>query len=112
MVMINKCLVSIAFAAAITIAPCAMAAMVTNGPQVNPGDVSANWSARRDVIESHRYDRLLETNRAFRIARMRKECSPVTDPTLHAQCIASFGQDEPYAGSSMPPHPYRSRYGR
>ena len=47
--------------------------VVTNGPQTNPGDMSPSWSARRNVIESQRYDRLLETNGAFRQARIRKE---------------------------------------
>jgi murein L,D-transpeptidase YcbB/YkuD len=74
------------------------AQIVTNGPQTNPGDVSPNWSARRNVIESAHYDQLLETNTGFREARMRKECGPVTDPQLHADCLASFGQDEPSRG--------------
>jgi hypothetical protein len=60
--------------------------------------VSPNWSARRNVIESAHYDRLLETNPGFRQARMRKECGPVTDPQLHADCLASFNQDEPSRG--------------
>jgi hypothetical protein len=72
--------------------------VVTNGPQTNPGDVSPNWSARQNVIESERYDRLLETNAAFRRAREAKECGPVTDPQLHANCLATFGQDEPFHG--------------
>ena len=71
--------------------------VVTNGSQTNPGDVSPDWSARRNVIESAQYDRLLETNPGFRAARMRKECGPVTDPQLHASCVASFNQDEPRA---------------
>jgi hypothetical protein len=71
------------------------AVMVTNGPQTNPGDVSPAWSARRNVIESRNYDRLLETDAAFRQARMRKECGPINDPQLRASCIASFNQDEP-----------------
>jgi hypothetical protein len=71
--------------------------VVTNGPQTSPGDVSSNWSARRNVIESAQYDRLLETNSGFRAARMRKECGPITDPQLHASCLASFNQDEPRA---------------
>ena len=74
-------------------------AVVTNGQQVNPGDSSPSWSARQNVIESERYDRLLETSRAFREARMRKECGPITDPQLHASCVASFNQYEPYAGA-------------
>jgi len=86
--------------------------VVTNGPQTNPGDVSPNWSARRNVIESQQYDRLLQTNRGFREARMRKECGPIRDPQPHADCLASFNQDEPYVGSSTPPGSYQSGYGR
>ena len=71
--------------------------VVTNGPQTNPGDVSPDWSARRNVIEGAQYDRLLETNPGFRTARMRKECGPITDPQLHSSCLASFNQDEPRA---------------
>ena len=83
--------------------------VITNGPQGSP---PANWSARRNVIESQQYDRLLETNRGFREARMRKECGPITDPELHQQCLASFQQDTPYMGSSASRRPSRSDYGR
>jgi hypothetical protein len=86
--------------------------VVTNGPQTNPGDMSPSWSARQNVIESQRYDRLLETNRGFREARMRKECGPITDPDLRQQCLASFHQDEPYAGSSTPRRQSRTDSGR
>jgi hypothetical protein len=112
--MMKSSVVTLAFAAAIALTPAAFAQtnVMTNGPQTNPGDVSPNWSAQRNVIESQHYERLLQSSRGFREARMRKECGPVTDPQLHAQCIASFAQDEPYVGSSMPPRPYRSHYGR
>ena len=83
--------------------------VLSNRPQ---GSEPANWSARRNVIESQRYDRLLETNRGFRQARIRKECGPITDPELHQQCLASFGQAEPFMGSSTPHRPSRSEYGR
>ena len=83
--------------------------IITNGPQGSP---PGNWSARRNVIESQRYDRLLETNRGFREARMRKECGPITDQELHQQCLASFQQDTPYMGSSTSRRPARSEYGR
>ena len=86
--------------------------VVTNGPQTNPGDMAPSWSARRNVIESQHYDRLLETNRGFRQARMRKECGPISDPQLRQSCFASFNQDEPYAGSSTPRRSYRSESGR
>jgi hypothetical protein len=66
--------------------------LATNGPQTDPGDVSPSWSARQNVIDSQRYDRLLQTSRGFREARMRTECGPITDPQLHASCLASFGQ--------------------
>ena len=83
--------------------------VITNGPQGSP---PANWSARRNVIESQQYDRLIETNRGFREGRMRKECGPITDSELHQQCLASFQQDTPYMGSSAPHRPSRSDYGR
>jgi len=88
--------------------------VVTNGPQADAGDMSPSWSARQNVIESKRYERLLETNRAFRQARMRKECGPITDPQLRQSCLASFNQDEPYVGSSTPPRhrTYHSGAGR
>src|SRR5438132_3185779 len=86
--------------------------VVTNGPQTNPGDMSPSWSARRNVIESQHYDRLLETSPAFRQARMRKECGPITDPELHASCLASFNQYEPAVGSSTRPESYGSGSGR
>jgi hypothetical protein len=88
------------------------AEVVTNGPQTNPGDMTPSWSARRNVIESQHYDRLLETNRGFRQARMRKECGPITDPELRQQCLASFRQDEPYMGSSTSHRQTRSDSGR
>jgi hypothetical protein len=68
--------------------------------QPKQGNVSPKSSARRNVIESERYDRVLQTRRAFRQARMRKECGPITDPPLGQSCLASFKQDEPYSGSS------------
>ena len=86
--------------------------MVTNGPQATPGDNSSSWSARRNVTESRQYDRLLETNRGFREARMRKECGPITDPQLRQDCLASFRQDEPAMGSSTSHSGDHSEYGR
>jgi hypothetical protein len=116
--MMNKTVISLAFATAFAVALGAMPTayaetssteLVTNGPQASRGDWGG-WSARRNVIESRHYDRALEMSPGFRHARMRKECGPINDPQLHADCIASFGQLEPYAGSTMPP--YRHRYHR
>ena len=80
--------------------------------QVNQGSAAQSASARRNVIQSEHYDRSLETNRAFRQARMRKECGPITDPELRHSCLASFNQDEPYTGSSTPRRKHRSESGR
>jgi hypothetical protein len=123
-VMIVKTM-SLAFAAVCFMAVSGMPAahaqpaqVVTNGPQVDQGDTSPNWSARQNVIESDRYDRLLERNGAFRQARERKECGPITDPQLHQQCLDSFAQYEPSGGtatgssSSGPNGEYRSGAGR
>jgi hypothetical protein len=86
--------------------------LVTNGPQSSGVEQSGGWSAQQNVVESHRYDRLVEANRGFRHARMVKECSPVTDPQLHDQCVASFNEDEPaMSGSSTGPHKYHSNSG-
>jgi hypothetical protein len=88
---------------------------VSNEPQGSP---PSSWSARRNVVESERYDRLLEGNRRFREARMRRECGPITDPQLHQQCLDSFAQYEPAggnmpaSGSSTPSRHYRSNSGR
>ena len=116
--MIRRC--SFVLPAAVVLAVSALPAsaqyaspdVVTNGPQTNPGDMSPSWSARRNVIESQHYDRLLETSPGFRQARMRKECGPITDPQLRADCIASFNQGESNVGSSMPPGTYNSESGR
>src|SRR5690349_23488238 len=72
--------------------------VLTNGPEVTPGDFSS--SAARNNMESAQYDRLLEISPAFRNARVRRECGPITDPQLRQNCLASFGQYEPSMGSS------------
>jgi hypothetical protein len=116
----NKTVTSLAFAAGCVLALGAMPAaqaqsydtqLVTNGPQATPGDFG-DWSARRNVIESRHYDRLLESSMGFRQARMRKECGSIGDPQMHDQCMASFQQYEPaMVGSSMPPWRHRHHRG-
>ena len=71
--------------------------LVTNGPQFTAGDRSGSWSAQRNVRDSQRYESLVETNPSFRANRMRKECGPIADPQMRADCLASFGGS---AGSS------------
>jgi hypothetical protein len=67
--------------------------VVTNGPQTDAGDVSPYWSPQRNVMESERYEQLLKASPSFRQARMRKECGPISDPQLRADCLASFNQN-------------------
>ncbi len=67
------------------------AELVTNGPQVNPGDTEG-WSPQQNRVESGRYEGLVATNPKFRANRMLKECGPITDPELHQQCIESFNR--------------------
>jgi hypothetical protein len=115
-VMMSKTLVRFAFAAAcMTAMPLAYAQaqdqLVTNGPQSDQGDMSPNWSAHQNVRESQWYDHLLQTSRAFREARMQKECGPITDPQLNAACLSTFRQDEPLYGSSTAPEPMRNSSG-
>ena len=84
--------------------PPGLVQLVTNGPQANVEAQSPNWSAQQNVIDSRRYESLVETNGAFREARMRQECGPISDPQLHASCIASFGQLEPRTAPARPRH--------
>src|SRR4030088_607072 len=108
-----KTVISLAFAAAcVAVMPSANAQiiqneLVTNGPQASRGDFG-DWSARRNVIESRHYDRLLPTNTGFRHARMRRECGAVTDQQLSYGSLASSNQYEPMVGSSMAPRRYRA----
>jgi hypothetical protein len=75
--------VSLAFAAAALIGIAGLAPA-----QAEP----AGYSPQQNIINSHRYERLIRTDPAFREARMRKECGPITDPQLHASCVASFNR--------------------
>ena len=49
-----------------------------------------NQSAAANVRASKLYTELLRSNPAFRKKREAIECGPITDPQLHASCIASF----------------------
>jgi hypothetical protein len=90
---------SAAFLTAIATMPAARAqmgtsgaVMVTNGPQVDPGDRSGSWSARQNVRDSERYEAVVNANGSFRANRISKECGPINDLQLHANCVASFGR--------------------
>ena len=86
--------------------------VVKHPPVASEGDTSSSWSAKQNIINSERYDRLMATNRGFRKARMRKECGPITDPELRQSCLASFDRYTSAVGSSTAPRRYRSHYGR
>ena len=99
-----------------------------------PANAATGSAAGQNVIQSERYDRLVEANRSFRQARMRKECGPITDPQLRQSCFDSFAQYEPaaanatstrrvassksarhttpYVGSSTAPRHHQSRSGQ
>jgi ABC-type transport system substrate-binding protein len=79
-----------AYAQMVPMPPPSRVDVYTNGPQVDPGDNPANWSARQNVVDSQRYERLVHTNPAFRQARIRKECGSINEPDLYQQCVASF----------------------
>ena len=53
--------------------------------------------AAANVRQSQTYEQVLQSNPSFRAKRMQQECGPVTDPELHANCVASFG------GEGAPP---------
>jgi len=62
------------------------------------GGVSAQQTppdpgAGANVRQSQTYEQVLQSNPSFRAKRMQQECGPVTDPELHASCVASFGGD-------------------
>ena len=90
---------SAAFLTAIASVPAARAQMgtsgavvVTNGPQIDPGDRPGAWSAQQNVRDSKRYEAVVHANSSFRANRINKECGPINDPQLHANCVANFGK--------------------
>ena len=49
----------------------------------------------QNVRKSQQYDHLVSTNSSFRASRMRKECGPIRDAELRADCLGSFSAYEP-----------------
>jgi len=56
-------------------------------------------TAAENVAASQRYDYLLETSASFRHYHMGKECRPINDASLNADCLASFDRFEPWRGA-------------
>ena len=57
--------------------------------------------AAANVKQSQQYEQALQGNSSFRARRMQQECGPISDPELHASCVASFG------GGGAPPRKSR-----
>jgi hypothetical protein len=91
--------------------------MATNGSVTYPPQ-PPGWSPEQNIRQSEHYTWLLQHNRPFREARERRECGPITDSQLHQQCLASFAEYSPWAGSapaygsSSSSRNYTSRSGR
>jgi hypothetical protein len=49
-----------------------------------------NAEAMANVRGAKQYNAVMRSNSAFRQKRIQQECGPITDPQLHASCIASF----------------------
>ena len=92
---------SLAFAAvcltAIAVAPAARAQtdpnraeLITNGPQTNRDDRAGARSAAQNVRDSQNYELAVHVNSNFRAAREQKECGPIDDARMHADCLATF----------------------
>jgi hypothetical protein len=70
-------------AAALLVASAGSAPAQTQTPP-DPG-------AAANVRQSQQYEQAVQGNPSFRAKRIQQECGPVTDPELHANCVASFG---------------------
>ena len=68
------------------------AELITNGPQTNPGDLAGARSATQNVRDSRNYDAVVHTNSNFRAVREQKECGPIDDAKMHADCLATFSK--------------------
>ena len=68
-------------------------AIGSSGPAWAQTHTPPDQSAPANVKQSQQYEQVLHSNPAFRAKRMQEECGPITDPELHANCVASFGSD-------------------
>jgi hypothetical protein len=99
----SRIIASLAFAAvcltALAIAPAARAQtepsraeLITNGPQTDLGDRAGARSAARNVRDSQNYESTVHANPNFRAVRERKECGPIDDENMRADCLATFNK--------------------
>ena len=68
------------------------AEVITNGPQASPGDRTDTPGAAHNLRDSERYEATVRSSAEFRATRERKECGPIDDARMHAECLATFGQ--------------------
>jgi hypothetical protein len=68
------------------------AQLITNGPQTDPGDRAGARSATQNVRDSHNYEAVVHANPNYRAVRQQKECGPIDDATMHADCLATFNK--------------------
>jgi hypothetical protein len=66
------------------------AEVITNGPPVNPGYRSGVLVADQNLRDSERYRAAVWANLAFRATREIKECGPIDDAKMRADCLATF----------------------
>jgi hypothetical protein len=66
------------------------AELITNGPQTDPGDRVGARSAAQNVRDSQNYEATVHANPNYRTVREQKECNPIDDAKMHADCLASF----------------------
>jgi hypothetical protein len=71
---------------------CALAALAfaLGSAAASAQPMPTNPVARANVRQSERYSSLLRTDPSFRAKRIAEECGPISDPALHAECVASF----------------------
>jgi hypothetical protein len=71
----------------------AAVAITLAGPASTQTRTPTDPGAAANVRQSQQYEQVLRSNSSFRAKRMQQECGPVSDPELHANCVASFGGD-------------------
>ncbi len=74
-----------------------MATSVQAAPVPTNPHQHSKWreTPSQNVRKSQHYDHLVSTNGSFRASRMTKECGPIRDAELRANCLESFNAYEP-----------------
>jgi hypothetical protein len=72
---------------------CSAAALMLSATYSWAQSTPPDPGAAANVRQSQQYEQAVGSNPSFRAKRIQEECGPVTDPELHASCVASFGGD-------------------